>query len=45
MVDRTVTEAIAALPCWSGSIEVTPLSGGLTNSNWFIGFNLTRRFW
>ena len=36
MVDLAVTEAIAALPCWSGSIEITPLCGGLTNSNFLI---------
>jgi thiamine kinase-like enzyme len=36
MVEPTVTEAIAALPCWSGSIKVLPLAGGLTNHNYLV---------
>jgi thiamine kinase-like enzyme len=44
MVDRSVAEAIAALPCWSGSVEVTPLSGGLTNHNYLVTESARRRF-
>jgi thiamine kinase-like enzyme len=36
MVDRGIAEAIAALPCWSGSVAVAPLSGGLTNHNYLV---------
>jgi len=36
MVERGVVEAIAALPCWSGSVEIAPLSGGLTNHNYLV---------
>jgi thiamine kinase-like enzyme len=36
MVDRGIAEAIAALPCWSGFVEVAPLSGGLTNHNYLV---------
>jgi thiamine kinase-like enzyme len=36
MVDRGIAEAIAALPCWSGFVDVVPLSGGLTNHNYLV---------
>jgi thiamine kinase-like enzyme len=36
MPDRNVTAAIAALPCWTGAIEINPLPGGLTNRNFLV---------
>lgn len=36
MVDGGAAEAIAALPCWSGPIDVVPLTGGLTNHNYLV---------
>src|SRR5450755_3713680 len=34
--DADVTDAIAALPCWSGAIEINALAGGLTNRNFRV---------
>jgi thiamine kinase-like enzyme len=36
MPDTDVTDAIAALPCWSGAIEINALPGGLTNRNFRV---------
>jgi thiamine kinase-like enzyme len=36
MPDTDVTDAIAALPCWSGAIEIAALAGGLTNRNFRV---------
>ena len=36
MPDTDVTDAIAALPCWSGAIEIDALPGGLTNRNFRV---------
>jgi thiamine kinase-like enzyme len=36
ITDAEVTDAIAALPCWSGAIEIIPLAGGLTNRNFRV---------
>jgi thiamine kinase-like enzyme len=36
MPDTDVTDAIAALPCWSGAIEINALAGGLTNRNFRV---------
>ena len=36
MSDTDVTNAIAALPCWSGAIEIDALTGGLTNRNFRV---------
>ena len=33
MPDTELTDRIAALPCWSGPIALSPLAGGLTNRN------------
>jgi thiamine kinase-like enzyme len=35
-VDTDVTDAIAALPCWSGAVQISPLTGGLTNRNFRV---------
>jgi thiamine kinase-like enzyme len=44
MVDPAVAEAIGALPCWSGSVEVMPLGGGLTNHNYLVTDREHRKF-
>jgi thiamine kinase-like enzyme len=44
MLDRAIAEAIGALPCWSGSVEVIPLSGGLTNHNYLVTDGGHRKF-
>ena len=35
-VDTDVTAAIAALPCWTGAVQISPLTGGLTNRNFRV---------
>jgi thiamine kinase-like enzyme len=35
-VDTDVTDAIAALPCWSGAVQISSLAGGLTNRNFRV---------
>jgi thiamine kinase-like enzyme len=35
-VDTDVTDAIAVLPCWSGAVQISPLTGGLTNRNFRV---------
>jgi thiamine kinase-like enzyme len=34
---------IAALPCWRGRVEIAPLAGGMTNSNYLVN-DAGRRF-
>ncbi|MFZ2099154.1 MAG: choline/ethanolamine kinase family protein [Oricola sp.] len=29
-------ERIAALPCWAGGVDMTPLTGGLSNESWLV---------
>jgi thiamine kinase-like enzyme len=36
MPDTDLTDTIAALPCWSGAIEINALAGGLTNRNFCV---------
>ena len=36
MLDQTTNDAIARLPCWSGSIDIAVLSGGITNRNYAV---------
>ena len=31
-----VEDRIRALPCWSGAIDISPLSGGLSNANYLV---------
>ena len=33
---ESATDRIAALPCWKGSVEIEPLSGGMTNLNFKV---------
>jgi thiamine kinase-like enzyme len=35
-VDTDVTAAIAALPCWTGAVQISPLTGGLTTRNFRV---------
>jgi glycine cleavage system aminomethyltransferase T len=35
-VDPEVTDVIAALPCWSGAVQISPLTGGLTSRNFRV---------
>jgi thiamine kinase-like enzyme len=44
MVNRGTAEAIAALPCWSGWVEVAPLPGGLTNHNYLVTDRTHQKF-
>lgn len=46
-VDTDVTDAIAAvaaLPCWSGSVQISPLTGGLTNRNFRVSDQSRQNF-
>ncbi|MEM5470204.1 choline/ethanolamine kinase family protein [Hoeflea sp. AS60] len=36
MTDSTSLDRIHALPCFSGSIEIEPLTGGLSNESWLV---------
>lgn len=36
MLDSQTYEAIRALPCWSGDLEIAPLLGGITNRNFRV---------
>jgi len=36
MTDPAALDHIRALPCFSGTIEIEPLSGGLSNENWLV---------
>ncbi|HEY4975298.1 MAG TPA: hypothetical protein VII41_16920, partial [Steroidobacteraceae bacterium] len=34
--DANLTDVIAALPCWTGAVEINALGGGLTNRNFRV---------
>ncbi|MDZ7602519.1 MAG: choline/ethanolamine kinase family protein [Hoeflea sp.] len=36
MTNPATLDRIRALPCFSGAIDVAPLSGGLSNENWLV---------
>lgn len=36
MTDLASLDRIRALPCFSGTIDIEPLSGGLSNENWLV---------
>jgi thiamine kinase-like enzyme len=36
MTDNASLDRIRALPCFSGSIEIEPLTGGLSNESWLV---------
>ncbi|MBC7284166.1 choline/ethanolamine kinase family protein [Hoeflea sp.] len=36
MTDPATLDRIRALPCFSGPIDIAPLSGGLSNENWLV---------
>ncbi|MBU4528126.1 MAG: phosphotransferase family protein [Hoeflea sp.] len=36
MTDPATLDRIRALPCFSGSVDIAPLSGGLSNENWLV---------
>jgi thiamine kinase-like enzyme len=36
MPDSQTYDAIRALPCWSGALEIAPLQGGITNRNYRV---------
>ncbi|MDF1609250.1 phosphotransferase family protein [Hoeflea sp. YIM 152468] len=36
MTDLASRDQIRALPCFSGQIEIEPLTGGLSNENWLV---------
>lgn len=36
MTDYPTQDQIRALPCFSGSIEIEPLTGGLSNESWLV---------
>ena len=44
MLDQATTDAITRLPCWSGSIEIAALSGGITNRNYRVTTARQERF-
>ncbi len=35
-LDRVVEKRIRALPCWRGSIEISPLPGGISNESYLV---------
>lgn len=43
-VDTDVNDAIAALPCWSGAVQISPLIGGLTNRNFRVSDQSRQNF-
>ena len=43
-VDTDVSAAIAALPCWTGAVQISPLSGGLTNRNFRVSDHSRQNF-
>jgi thiamine kinase-like enzyme len=43
-VDTDVTAAIAALPCWTGAVQISPLPGGLTNRNFRVSDHSRQNF-
>ncbi len=44
MSENNNDEAIRALPCWSGDVEISPLSGGITNRNYRVSERGGRQF-
>ncbi len=32
----TAPDRIAALPCWSGGVDMEPRTGGLSNESWLV---------
>jgi thiamine kinase-like enzyme len=44
MPDRDLLEAIMVLPCWSGSIAIDVLAGGLTNRNFRVTDQARQRY-
>src|ERR1700689_2960584 len=43
-VDTDVSAAIAALPCWTGAVQISPLAGGLTNRNFRVSDHSRQNF-
>jgi len=43
-VDTDVSAAIAALPCWTGAVQISPLPGGLTNRNFRVSDHSRQNF-
>ena len=43
-MDEQLLEQIARLPCWSASVEVSPLVGGMTNRNFLVRDRQGQRF-
>ena len=35
-MDQTVEDRIRRLPCWTGSIDISPLKGGLSNESYLV---------
>src|SRR5260221_8074694 len=44
MSENNNDEAIRALPCWSGDVEIAALSGGITNRNYRVSERGGRQF-
>ncbi len=44
MASPTLLDRIARLDCWSGSVEISPLMGGMTNRNFLIADSRGQRF-
>lgn len=44
MADPSITDQIACLSCWSGSVEIQPLMGGMTNRNYLVAAHNAERF-
>lgn len=35
-IDKSLEDRIAALPCWNGRVEISPLKGGLSNESFVV---------
>jgi thiamine kinase-like enzyme len=44
MTENNNEKAIRALPCWTGEVEISPLTGGITNRNYRISDGSGRLF-
>jgi thiamine kinase-like enzyme len=42
--DTDVIDTVAALPCWSGAVQISPLVGGLTNRNFRVSDQSRQNF-
>ena len=44
MASLELSDCIAAMPCWSTAVEISPLHGGMTNRNFLVVDRLRQQF-